>query len=99
MALCYDMIRTFGCKETEKVFAGTFSRKLPQTIQKRAHMRLKDINRIITVEELAVLPGNHLEKLGGDLSGYWSIRINAQFRIIFLWDGQNADTVQIVDYH
>jgi len=93
------MIRGFGCKETEKVFAGIFSRKLPQVIQKRAHMRLKDINRIEAIEELSILPSNHLEKLGGDLSGYWSIRINNQFRIIFRWNNQNADDVQIVDYH
>lgn len=93
------MIRSFACKETEKLFQGTFSRRLPQQIHKRAYMRLRELNRACAVEEMGILPGNRLEKLAGDLKNHWSIRINDQFRIIFQWTGQDAEHVQIVDYH
>ncbi|MRR58612.1 MAG: type II toxin-antitoxin system RelE/ParE family toxin [Deltaproteobacteria bacterium] len=93
------MIKTFACKETERLFHGRFSGKLPQDVQRTAQRKLKQLNAAATLEFLRVPPGNRLEQLSGDRDGRWSIRINDQWRICFRWlDGAAAD-VEIVDYH
>ena len=93
------MIKTFSCKETEKIWEGRISRKFPATIQQTARRKLVHVNSAISINDLRVPPGNRLEKLSGDLKGYHSIRINNQWRIIFKWKIGNAFEVEINDYH
>ena len=93
------MISSFKCKETQKIFDRSFSKKLPQDIQKVAHRKLLMIDAAIDVNDLKVPPANHLEKLSGDRAGQYSIRVNKQYRVCFVWNGTNADDVEIVDYH
>ena len=93
------MIRSFKCKETEKNFSRRFSSKLPQNIQRIALRKLRMLNRSMDVNDLKVPPGNRLEALKGDRKGQYSIRINDQFRICFIWKGNDAFDVEIVDYH
>jgi proteic killer suppression protein len=93
------MIRTFGDKETEKIFNRKFSRKLPNEIQRIALRKLNMIHGATELKDLEVPLGNKLEKLKGGLSEYHSIRINDQWRIIFIWSSGNAEEVEIKDYH
>lgn len=93
------MIKTFKCKETEKIFKGKFSKKLPSDIQNRALIKLHMIDTAETISDLRVPPANFLEQLQGDRLGQYSIRINQQFRICFVWADNNALNVEIVDYH
>ena len=93
------MIKSFGDKETEKIWNGIKSRRLPIEIQNVARRKLRMINNSQNVVDLRIPPANHLEKLSGNLSGLYSIRINNQWRIIFKWENDNAFEVQIVDYH
>jgi len=93
------VIQNFGDKETEKIWNGIQSRKLPSEIQNVARRKLRMINNAQNINDLRIPPANHLEKLSGNLSGFYSIRINNQWRIIFNWKNDNASEVQIVDYH
>lgn len=93
------MIKSFKSKETEKLFQGRFSSKLPQAIQRSAAIKLEMINAASVLETLRVLPSNHLEELHGNRKGQHSIRINKQWRICFTWKGSDAFDVEIVDYH
>ncbi|MCX5880545.1 MAG: type II toxin-antitoxin system RelE/ParE family toxin [Deltaproteobacteria bacterium] len=93
------MIRSFACKETEKLFHGRFSAKLPQDLQRIAQRKLKQLSGAATLEFLRIPPGNRLEQLSGDRNGQWSIRINNQWRICFRWAEGNARDVEITDYH
>ncbi|QCK15577.1 type II toxin-antitoxin system RelE/ParE family toxin [Mangrovivirga cuniculi] len=93
------MIKTFGDKETEKVFDGVRSKKLPEDIQRIGRRKLRMINNSFSINDLRIPPANKLEKLSGDLKDYHSIRINKQWRIIFRWENNDAFDVSIVDYH
>ena len=93
------MIKSFKCKETQKIFNGVFSRKFPSDIQTRAYNKLAAIHVSLTIEDLKSPPSNHLEQLKGDRAGQNSIRINDKYRICFVWKGDNANDVEIVDYH
>ena len=93
------MIRSFKSEETEKIFARQRSRKLPQDIQQVALRKLRMLNRASTLSDLRVPPANRLEKLHGDRTGQYSIRINDRWRICFEWKGEDAYNVEIVDYH
>lgn len=93
------MIKSFGSKETEKVWNGEGSRKLPLEAQKIGRRKPRMINNSIDIEDLRVPPANRLEKLSGGLKGFHSIRINRQWRIVFKWKEGNAHEVEIVDYH
>ncbi len=93
------MIKSFGDKETEKIWKGIFSKKLPSDIQPIARRKLRMINNAQDINDLRVPPGNRLEKLKGDLGDFYSIRINNKWRIIFKWIGSDAYEVQIIDYH
>ena len=93
------MIKSFRCKETEKLFLGRFSTKLPQAIQRSAAIKLKMLNAASIFETLRVPPANNLEALHHDREGQYSIRINQQWRICFVWEGSDAYDVEIVDYH
>jgi len=93
------MIKSFGDKESEKIWAGVRSRKLPNEIQDVARRKFRMINNAQDVIDLRIPPANRLEKLKGDLQEYHSIRINNQWRIIFQWINNDAYEVKIVDYH
>jgi len=90
------MIKTFKDKEAKKVFDGHFSKKLPQTIQSKARMKLRILDAAMCLEDLLIPPANRLEALTGDRQGQHSIRINQQWRVCFVW---NNGSVEIVDYH
>jgi proteic killer suppression protein len=96
------MIRNFKRKMANDIYHGTtssYARKLPRALHKKARRLLDQINAATKVETLKVPPGNHLEKLTGNLNGHWSIRINIQWRILFKWEDAYAVDVDIVDYH
>ena len=93
------MIKGFGDKESEKIWNGIRSKKLPSEIQNVARRKLRMINNAQDINDLRVPPANRLEKLKGDMSKYHSIRINNQWRIIFNWKNNDAYEVSIVDYH
>jgi len=92
------VIRTFKCKETEKIFSRRRSRKLPHDIQQVALRKLRMLNRAVTLNDLRVAPANRLEKLRGDRAGQYSIRINDRWRICFEWRDGDTYNVEIVDY-
>lgn len=93
------MIKNFGDSETEKIWKGIRSKKLPSEIQSVARRKLRMLNSSQNINNLRVPPDNRLEKLKGNLSEFHSIRINQQWRVIFKWDIDNAYEVAIVDYH
>ncbi len=93
------MIKSFDDKETEKIWNGTQSKKLPFEIQNVARRKLRMLNSSQNINDLRVPPANHLEKLSGNFSGLYSIRINNQWRIVFKWENDNAYDVTILDYH
>ena len=93
------MIKTFGDKESEKIWNGIRSKKLPNEIQNVLRRKLRMLNNAQDVNDLRIPPSNRLEKLKGDLEDYYSIRINNQWRIIFQWLNNDSYDVKIVDYH
>lgn len=93
------MIKTFKDNETEKVYMRQFSRKLPHSIQQVALRKLRMLNNADSLVDLRVPPANRLEKLSGERSGQYSIRINDQWRVCFEWTENNAYEVEITDYH
>lgn len=93
------MIKSFGNKETEKVWNGQRSKKLPNDIQEIARRKLRMLHNSQDIQDLRIPPSNRLEKLGGKLKDFHSIRINNQWRIIFIWNNGNAFETEIIDYH
>jgi len=96
------LIQSFGDKRTEDLFQGISSRetrKFPADLIKVAVRKLDMLNAAYQLEDLRSPPGNRLESLKGDLKGFYSIRINDQWRIIFQWQNGNILGVKIVDYH
>jgi len=93
------VIRSWADAEAEKLFGRHRSRKLPPDIQRVALRKLIIVDSAVTIEDLRVPPANRLEKLRGDREGQWSIRINDQWRVCFVWQEGNAFDVEIADYH
>jgi len=93
------MIHSFGSKETEKIWNGTKSTKLPLEIQNLSRRKLRMINNSFNINDLRVPPANRLEKLKGYNKPYYSIRINDQWRIRFIFENGHAFEVIIIDYH
>jgi proteic killer suppression protein len=93
------MITGFRDRETEAIWQGRRSRKLPQAIQAVARRKLRMLNNAQSLDDLRIPPANRLEALKGQRKGQHSIRINDQWRICFVWAAGNADQVEIVDYH
>lgn len=93
------MIESFASIETEKIFHGKTSNKLPKDIQRTARRKLIYLDDAEDLRDLLAPPGNRLEKLKGARAGQYSIRINDQWRICFKWSGNKAKDVEIVDYH
>lgn len=93
------MIVSFGDGETQKIWQGLRSRRLPFDIQSVALRKLRLLNAARRLDDLRIPPGNRLEPLKRDRAGQWSIRINDQWRICFRWTQGGAEQVEIVDYH
>lgn len=93
------MIQSFKCRETQKLFNGRFSSRLPQDIQRLAARKLEMLDGAGELDDLKSPPGNRLEALRGNRAGQHSIRINDQWRLCFTWRDSNAFDVEIVDYH
>ena len=95
------MIKNFGDRTTHDVYDGInsrYSRRLPMKLHAKAQRLLDQINAAPSLEFLGIPPGNRIEKLSGDLIGFWSLRINDQWRIIFRWAADNFYDMRIVDY-
>ena len=93
------MITSFGSKETEQIWKGIRVKKMPIDVQSVGRRKLRMLNNSQDIADLRIPPSNRLEKLTGKLKEFHSIRINKQWRIIFLWDNGNANNVEIIDYH
>lgn len=93
------MIKSFGDKETEKIYYQQFSRKLPQAVQRIALRKMIMMDAARCLDDLRVPPANHLELLQGDYRGFYSIRINDQYRLVFKYENGDIYKVTIVDYH
>ncbi|MBI1731799.1 MAG: type II toxin-antitoxin system RelE/ParE family toxin [Gammaproteobacteria bacterium] len=96
------MIGNFIGRATRDIYDGVdtrHSRKLPVTLHPRIRRLLDQINAANSPDVLRKSPGNRLEKLGGRLQHFWSVRVNSQWRVMFQSEGRDAVNVQIVDYH
>jgi len=93
------MIVSFGSKETESIWQGERVKKFALNVQEIGRRKLRMINSAVDLADLRIPPANRLEKLSGNLKGWYSIRINDQWRIIFKWNAGNASDVEILDYH
>jgi toxin HigB-1 len=96
------VIISFGDKTTEDIFHGVASkaaRKISQSLWPRIQAKLDLINASVSLEDLRIPPSNHLEKLRGNLSGLYSIRVNEQYRLVFGVADGNAVDVRCIDYH
>ena len=97
------MIQSFRNRGTEDIYNGLSSRTArtccPQAVWPIARRKLDQINRVSDITELTVPPGNRLEQLKGDRANQYSIRINQQYRICFIWEEGHAYEVEITDYH
>ena len=92
------MIKTFKCKDTEKLFNDLDVKRF-RSISKTARIKLEVLNAAVSLKSLRVPPGNRLEQLKGNREGQYSIRINNQWRICFVWKEEGVIDVEIVDYH
>ena len=93
------MIKSFRCRETEKLFLRERSRKFPLDIQRKAQRKLYLLDAAVSLSDLKMPPGNRLEALAGDRKGWHSIRINDQWRICFRWKDNDAHDVEVVETH
>ncbi|HJC28054.1 MAG TPA: type II toxin-antitoxin system RelE/ParE family toxin [Candidatus Dietzia intestinipullorum] len=93
------MIRSFGSKDTERIWHEQYVKRVDRTVQRATVRKLELIHAAKDVEDLRVPPGNRLERLVGDRRGQHSIRVNAQWRLCFVWREGDADNVELVDYH
>lgn len=94
------MIQSFKDKETQKLFEGRRSKAVSEQARRRAQVKLAQLGRVESVEELSRPPGNRLHKLGGDREGRWSISIGGRYRICFRFDDSSGDAyeVEATDY-
>lgn len=93
------MIKTFQCRDTERVFNFELVRKWDPGLRKVALRKLKWLDAAVGLNDLRVPPSNRLEKLKGDREGQHSIRVNDQYRMCFVWRNGHAYEVELVDYH
>ena len=93
------MLITFGSKDTEKIWQGIRVKKPSIEIQEITRRKLRMLNNSQDLNDLKIPPSNRLEKLKGNLKDFYSIRINNQYRIIFIWKSGNALEVELIDYH
>lgn len=93
------MIKSFKSKEAEKIYQGRYSKRIPRDVQRFAARKLEMLAAASELGSLRIPPSNRLEKLKGDRAGQYSLRINDQWRICFMWKAGDAHEVEIVDYH
>ena len=93
------MIRSFGSKDTERIWHEQYIKRVDRTVQRAAMRKLELIHAANDVEDLRIPPGNRLERLAGDRRGQHSIRVNAQWRLCFVWREGGAEDVELIDYH
>jgi len=93
------MIRSFNCEQTELIWNGQITRILLYGIQAVARRKLRMINNSAVLNDLRIPPANRLEKLKGSRVGQYSLRINDQWRICFVWENGDVLNVEIIDYH
>ncbi len=93
------VLQSFADKDTERVWRRKAVRKLDQSIQRAALRKLLILDAADALDDLRVPPGNRLEKLRGDRSGDYSIRVNQQWRICFRWTDAGPENTEITDYH
>jgi proteic killer suppression protein len=93
------VIKTFGNKNTEKIWNAVYTKRFPKSLQETCRRKLRMINNAHDLNDLKVPPGNKLEQLVGELSSFHSIRVNRQWRLIFIWSNENAYEVELTDYH
>lgn len=93
------MANRFRDSTTEQLFTGQSARRLPGNIRRRARMRLQRVVAAASLADLRVPPSHRLEKLRGDRSGQYSIRVNDQWRVCFIWTAQGAMEIEVTDYH
>ncbi|HVR74338.1 MAG TPA: type II toxin-antitoxin system RelE/ParE family toxin [Planctomycetota bacterium] len=93
------MIRSFGDKETERLFSRDRSRRFPQDVQRSMQRKLEMLDAAEGLQDLRIPPANRLERLSGDRRGQYSIRVNDQWRVCFIWKDGDAHEVEITDYH
>lgn len=96
------MINNFNSKLAQDIFDGVssrFSRKIPEKLHKKAQRKLDQLNAATIIDTLKIPPSNKLSKLEGNLDGYWRIKIDKQWAVIFKWKNGMAFDVEIIDYH
>jgi proteic killer suppression protein len=93
------MILSFGNRETEDLYALGSSRKIHPHLGRSAIRKLAILEAANDLRDLAAIQALRLEKLGGNLAGFHSIRVSKQMRIIFIWSTDGAREVELVDYH
>jgi proteic killer suppression protein len=93
------VIKDFRDKDSEKIFLMDRVKKWPLELQLRIRKKLVMLDAAIKIDDLRIPPSNHLEKLSGDRSGNYSIRVNNKWRICFKWEDGNVYQVETVDYH
>lgn len=97
-AVRYYMIKSFACPDTESMYSGTRIARFAN-IELVAMRKLAMLDQASRLADLRIPPGNRLEQLKGNREGQHSIRINDQWRICFIWTGQDVEHVEIADYH
>ena len=93
------MIKSFGDRDTERLFAREPVRRFPAELRRAMLRKLVAVDAAEALDDLRVPPGNRLEKLRGDRAAQYSIRVNDQWRVCFAWRDSDAYDVSIVDYH
>ena len=93
------VIRSFADRETSRLFRRERARRFPGSLQRTMLRKLVMLDAAETLDDLRVPSGNRLEKLGADRAGQYSIRVNDQWRVCFVWRDGDAYDVEIVDYH
>ncbi len=93
------MIRSFGSKDTERIWHEQYIKRVDRAVQRATLRKLELIHAAKVIEDLRVPPGNRLERLVGDRRGQHRIRVNDQWRICFVWREGSAENVELVDYH
>jgi proteic killer suppression protein len=93
------VIANFACRKTERLWERRSDHGLPLQIERVALRKLTQLHHSRELRDLMLPPGNRLEALKGDRAGQHSIRVNDQWRVCFRWQGEDANDVEIVDYH
>ena len=93
------MIKSYASKVTEQIANGKTPKRVAKQLAQKTLMRLVQLDNAIALKDLRIPPSNHLEKLTGDRSGQYSIRVNNQWRVCFKFKNGDAYDVELVDYH